>query len=105
MNSSEIARTLAELGNETRLDIFRALIKKGSDGMCISDIREHLSIAASTLAFHLKGLTESGLIIQEKVGRQTICRANLECLTTVLRQLEEECCSDQEVSAHERDTA
>ena len=104
MNSSEIARTLAELGNETRLDIFRTLIKKGSEGMSIGDIRDELSIAASTLAFHLKGLTQCGLITQEKVGRHTFCRANLECLTTVLRQLEEECCSDLEVSDHERDT-
>jgi len=105
MNTSEIARTLSELGNETRLDIFRLLIKRGPSGMSIGDIGTELSIAASTLAFHLKGLAQSGLITQEKQGRHTVCRANLDALTTVLRQLENECCIDEDTQADERNAS
>ncbi len=105
MNTPEIARTLSELGNETRLDIFRLLIKRGSTGMSIGDIGTELSLAASTLAFHLKGLVQSGLVTQEKQGRQTVCRANLDALTTVLRQLEDECCIDEDTQANERNAS
>lgn len=94
MDTGSIARTLAELGNETRLDIFRLLVKAGGDGLAIGDIGRRLGIPASTLGFHLRGLVSVGLVDQERQGRSVICRARLGALTQVLRQLEAECCSE-----------
>ncbi len=96
METNEIAKILAELGNETRLEIFRLLVKVGLPGITIGDIGKRLSLPASTLAFHLKGLAEAELIKQEKSGRSVICYANLLTLTGVINVLSIECCIEQE---------
>ena len=56
----------SELGNLTRLDIYRLLVRGGLDGMKISDIQARLGVPASTLAFHLGGLVGVGLVSQER---------------------------------------
>lgn len=86
------AKRLAELGNVTRLAIFRLLVRAGHDGMAISGIRERQGIPLSTLSFHLRGLVQAGLVDQEKVGRTVICRAVYPALDAVLGYLKEECC-------------
>ena len=58
MNRKIAAQCLSELGNLTRLDIYRLLVRGGLDGMKISDIQARLGVPASTLAFHLGGLVE-----------------------------------------------
>jgi len=95
MNNSEIAHILAELGNETRLEIFRLLIKAEPAGLPIGQIGDTLSLPASTLAFHLKGLVGAKLVSQEKKGRSVLCHADLAALNSVLILLQDECCIDQ----------
>ena len=92
MNRKLAAQCLSELGNLTRLDIYRLLVRAGLDGMKIGDIQARLGIPASTLAFHLGGLVGAGLVSQEKVGREVICRAQHRQLTAVIEFLREECC-------------
>ena len=92
MNRGLAARCLAELGNPTRLDIYRVLVRAGPDGLNIGDIQTRLDVPASTLAFHLRGLTNVGLVSQEKVGREVICRVKHSQLTAVINFLLEECC-------------
>ena len=101
MNRKLAAQCLSELGNLTRLDIYRLLVRAGLDGMKIGDIQARLGVPASTLAFHLGGLVGAGLVSQEKVGREVICRARHRQLTTVIEFLREECCQgfDEEVPA------
>jgi DNA-binding transcriptional ArsR family regulator len=92
MNRKLAAQCLSELGNLTRLDIYRLLVRAGLDGMNIGDIQTRLDVPASTLAFHLGGLVRAGLVAQEKVGREVICRAKHRQLTAVMEFLREECC-------------
>ena len=92
MNRKLAAQCLSELGNLTRLDIYRLLVRAGLDGMKIGDIQARLGVPASTLAFHLGGLVGAGLVSQEKVGREVICRAKHRQLTNVIEFLREECC-------------
>ncbi len=92
MNRKLAAQCLSELGNLTRLDIYRLLVRGGLDGMKISNIQTRLGVPASTLAFHLSGLVGVGLVSQEKVGREVICRAKHRQLTAVMEFLREECC-------------
>ena len=101
MNRKLAAQCLSELGNLTRLDIYRLLVRAGLDGMKIGDIQARLGVPASTLAFHLGGLVGAGLVSQEKVGREVICRAKHRQLTNVIEYLREECCQgfDEEVPA------
>jgi ArsR family transcriptional regulator len=92
MDRETAARCLAELGNLTRLDIYRLLVRAGPDGLSITEIQTRLDIPASTLAFHLRGLVNARLVLQEKVGRSVICRANYRQADAVIEFLREECC-------------
>jgi len=92
MNRGLAARCLAELGNLTRLDIYKLLVRAGPAGLNIGGIQTRLDVPASTLAFHLRGLINAGLVAQEKVGREVICRVKHRQLTAVIDFLLEECC-------------
>jgi ArsR family transcriptional regulator, arsenate/arsenite/antimonite-responsive transcriptional repressor len=92
MNRKLAARCLAELGNLTRLDIYRLLVRAGPPGLNITDIQTRLDVPASTLAFHLRGLVGAGLVAQEKTGRTVICRAQYHRVNAVIEFLREHCC-------------
>ena len=86
------AQRLAELGNLTRLGIFRLLVRAGDDGLNITEVRDRMDVPLSTLSFHLRGLVQSGLVTQERIGRVVICRADYRALEGVLGFLQAECC-------------
>jgi ArsR family transcriptional regulator len=92
MNRDLAARCLAELGNLTRLDIYRLLVRAGPAGLNITEIQARLGIPASTLAFHLRGLVGAGLVLQEKRSRMVVCCAHYRQVNAVIEFLREECC-------------
>ena len=93
MDRASAARCLSELGNLTRLDIYRLLVRAGLEGLNVGEIQARLDIPASTLAFHLRGLVTAGLVTQRKSGRETVCRANHGRLNLVIDFLREKCCA------------
>ena len=93
MQDDTITQVLAELGNQTRLTIYRLLIKYGDEGLSIGSIGAQLQVPASTLSFHLRGLVEAGLVVQRKQGREVLCVAQMTVLNQVLNSLQQECCS------------
>ena len=72
MKHTSAALLLVALGHDTRLTIFRLLVRAGKDGLNIGEVGQYLDMAASTLASHLKTLVDAGLVIQERQGRQII---------------------------------
>lgn len=92
MNRKLAARCLAELGNLTRLDIYRLLVRAGPPGLNITEIQTRLDVPASTLAFHLRGLVNAGLVAQERDGRTVICRAQYQRMDSIIEFLREHCC-------------
>lgn len=92
MELDTAAKVFAELGNRTRLDILRLLIKAGRDGLTVGDIQEHLDIPASTLAFHLRGIVAAGLVEQERQGRVVLCRPCFDRINDAVAFLKKECC-------------
>jgi DNA-binding transcriptional ArsR family regulator len=92
MDRELAARCLAELGNLTRLDIYRLLVRAGPTGLNITEIQTRLDTPASTLAFHLRGLVNAGLVAQEKIGRAVICRAHYRQMNAIVEFLLVECC-------------
>lgn len=93
MNHQQVARQLAELGHDTRLSVFRGLIKAGVAGMTVSQVQESLDIPGSTLSHHLHRLMKVGLVRQERDGRTLHCFANYEMIQGVIDYLMAECCS------------
>lgn len=101
MNRDLAARCLSELGNLTRLDIYRLLVRASPHGLTVGEIQARLDVPASTLAFHLRGLVAAGLVVQQRNGREVICRANHQQVNAVIEFLREKCCLgvDDEVPA------
>jgi DNA-binding transcriptional ArsR family regulator len=58
-------------------------------------LSEALDVSSTNLSFHLKGLTHSGLVSQERQGRNLIYRAAFERMNGLLRYLTENCCAGQ----------
>lgn len=97
------ARALAALGHDARLGVFRLLVKAGEPGLTVGEIGEHMELAPSTLAHHLRTLVEAGLVVQEKRGREVLNRVNYQEMHRVLDFLASECCSG--VALNQRDSA
>ncbi len=89
---AEAARCLESLGNDTRLAIFRLLVRAGDDGLPVGRIQSKLDVAASTLSHHIAQLVAQDLIHQERHGRALICRPNFERMNALLTFLTEDCC-------------
>jgi len=66
MKTDDAAARLEALGNPTRLQIYRALVRAGDTGMAVGKLQSKLDLAASTLSHHLKSLLIVGLISQER---------------------------------------
>ena len=90
--NTTIAHSLAALGHETRLAIFRLLVRAGDEGLNVGEIGQHLDMAASTLAHHLKALVDAGLVIQERQGRQIVNRVDYDAMRSTVSFLTAECC-------------
>ncbi|HRO59526.1 MAG TPA: metalloregulator ArsR/SmtB family transcription factor [Burkholderiaceae bacterium] len=96
MDESEAIRALAALGQQLRLKVFRALVVAGQDGLTPGVLSETLEISPATLSFHLKELTNSGLVTQERASRNLIYRAAYERMNALLGYLTENCCQGQQ---------
>ena len=89
---SQVAGVLASLGHEARLSVYRVLVRAGSAGVNVKTIADHLDLPPSTLAHHLRALVQAGLVIQERQGRETICKPNFDAVEKVMSFLNKECC-------------
>lgn len=94
MELETIAKRLEALGNETRLGIYRVLVRAGEDGLPVGDLQRRLRIPGSTLSHHLHKLIGVGLVGQERQGTTLICRASYDAMTETLGFLTDECCAD-----------
>lgn len=94
MNLEQAARQLESLGNPTRLQIYRTLVRAGHAGLPVGGLQERIGIAASTLSHHLKRLIETGLVTQERQATTLICRAHYPAMDALIGYLADECCAD-----------
>ena len=92
----QTADRLNALGNPTRLQIYRLLVRAGAEGMSVGRIQEVVSIPGSTLSHHLKLLDTVDLVTREKQGTTLICRARYDVMDAVIGYLADECCADSD---------
>lgn len=92
MKIQQAVSALAALAQETRLRIFRLLVKQGGDGLPAGQIARRLKIPAATMSFHLKELTQAGLIEQRREGRSLIYSLDTAATRQLLEFLIQDCC-------------
>jgi DNA-binding transcriptional ArsR family regulator len=92
MNTQAAVRALNALAHDSRLEVFRLLVRAGPDGVSAGDIAEQLRIPASTLSFHMKSLAQAGLVESRHQSRFIYYSANFESMSALLGYLGENCC-------------
>ena len=92
MNVSETVDSLAALAQETRLSIFRLLVRQAPAGLPAGTIAKRLKLPGPTLSFHLNVLAAAQLVIACKNGRSISYSANLDRIGQVTGFLLENCC-------------
>ena len=93
MESKSAVTALGALAHETRLQIFRLLVRAGAPGLSVGKIAEALAIEANgRLTFHLKELVAAGLAGSRQEGRFVFYSTNYGAMNALLRYLTEDCC-------------
>jgi ArsR family transcriptional regulator, arsenate/arsenite/antimonite-responsive transcriptional repressor len=92
MEQQTAVRALAALAQPLRLQVFRALVVAGPQGLTPGAMSEGTGVPPNTLSFHLKELTHAGLVSQQRDGRYLIYRANFGHMNGLLAYLTENCC-------------
>lgn len=95
MNTKSAVTILASIAQEARLDIFRALVQAGANGISAGVIGERLGIPKSTLSFHLKELNHAGLVTARQESRFIYYSANYDAMNSLLAYLTENCCAGE----------
>lgn len=80
------------LGQSTRLDVFRLLIKAGAAGMSAGKISETLEVRQNTMSANLGILARAGLIRSVREGRSVRYFADMDGMRGLLAFLMEDCC-------------
>ena len=83
---------LAALGQPSRLQIFRLLMRHEPEGLQAKAISESVNMPHNTLSTHLAILARAGLVTGERRGRLIIYRANIEGMRRLISFLVMDCC-------------
>jgi DNA-binding transcriptional ArsR family regulator len=95
MESSTAVARLGALAHETRLSIFRLLVRRGASGLAAGEIATRLEIAPPNASFHLAELSRVSLIAPRREGRSIIYAVNFAEMTGLLDYLRENCCVEE----------
>lgn len=95
MEKSTAITLFESLSSSVRLDVYRLLIRAGIDGMVAGEIASTLKLPPTNLSFHLKALTQAGMLTVEQDGRFQRYRANIAMMLDLIAYLTEECCAGQ----------
>ncbi|OWW21945.1 ArsR/SmtB family transcription factor [Noviherbaspirillum denitrificans] len=92
METRQAIAALGALAQESRLAVFRLLVRTGPSGMAATRIAEEVGIPPSSLSFHLKELSHAGLLDSRQEGRFVIYVANFAAMTALMAFLTDSCC-------------
>ena len=92
MEINKAAMVLGTLAQPSRLRVFRMLVGAPEGGLCAGDISKRLKIPKPTLSFHLKELTNAGIVVSRKEGRSMFYEISGSRVQQLMRFLTEDCC-------------
>ena len=84
---------LSALGQDTRLEVFRLLVRVGEAGLPAGEIGASLGAVQNTMSAHLKVLDHAGLVRAERDGRSIRYIADMTGFRDLLAYLMEDCCN------------
>lgn len=81
------------LSQPTRLQMVRALVVAGPEGMAAGAVADAVGASSSSASFHLANLERSGLIQSRRDARSIIYTASFDGLSGLVEFLMRDCCS------------
>ena len=93
MKFNETIGSLSALAQETRLRVFRLLVRMGEAGLPAGKIAAELGVNATTLSRHLALMESAGLLKSERNVRQIIYRVDFPAVRGLFAFLLEDCCA------------
>jgi DNA-binding transcriptional ArsR family regulator len=91
MEERQAHDAFAALSQETRLGIFRFLMRQGSD-VPAGQIAEAIGVPPSTFSFHVAALERAGLVKSQRLQRQILYSPNLGGIRALVTFLLQDCC-------------
>jgi DNA-binding transcriptional ArsR family regulator len=98
MKTSDAIKALAALAQGTRLEIYRLLVQQGPEGLAASVVAAKLDLPNATLSFHMKELSQAGLVSARQDGRFIYYSANYPAMNDLVGYLTENCCGGEDCS-------
>ncbi|WP_234729591.1 ArsR/SmtB family transcription factor [Acidocella facilis] len=92
MDNNAAILALGALGQTTRLDTFRLLVKHEPDGLPAGEIARQIEVPQNTMSTHLAILARAGLVLSERQSRSIIYRADLNNFRELTLFLVSDCC-------------
>lgn len=92
MDRNQTLSALTALGQETRIDVFRLLVRAGDKGMLAGEIGLALDVRQNTMSVNLGVLHNAGLVRNRREGRGVRYFADMEGMRGLLSFLMEDCC-------------
>ncbi|MBL3554279.1 ArsR/SmtB family transcription factor [Rhodovulum sulfidophilum] len=96
MNQSHAIDAFGALAHDTRLQIFRLLVKRGPMGTPAMEVGRLLDLKPSTLSGHLATLKRAGLVETERQHREVLYSPRFDAVNGLVRFLLEDCCGGDE---------
>jgi len=95
MDQNKAIENFSALAQETRLAIFRLLVRRQPQGLPVGEISRLLDIVPSTLSGHLGILKRAGLLKSTRHQREIHYAADLDSMGDLIRFLLKDCCNGQ----------
>ncbi len=95
MEIREAVQRLGALAHETRLSVFRLLVRRGTLGLAAGEIATRMDISPPNASFHLAELARVGLVTARRDGRSVIYTVDFSSIAGLVDFMEENCCAEE----------
>ena len=92
MEQAQALDAFAALSQQTRLQMVRALVVAGDDGLAAGAVGDATGASSSSASFHLAHLERAGLVTSRREARSIIYTANFAGLSGLVDFLMRDCC-------------
>jgi len=92
MDQTDAILALSALGQPTRLETFRLLVRREPGGVPAGELARAVGAPQNTMSAHLAVLARAGLVRGERRSRSIIYRADLERFRALVGFLLTDCC-------------
>jgi DNA-binding transcriptional ArsR family regulator len=92
MTAAHALSALAGLGQATRLEVFRLLVRHQPDGLSAGALAQKIGCPQNTLSNHLSILARAGLVRGSREGRSIIYRVRIDRIRELIEFMVHDCC-------------